>query len=515
MHVRLVILALVPALVAAATTPGIALAVARPEYRLPVDGEVVAGFDAPADAYAPGHRGVDLAAPTGTSVRAAAAGRVTFAGWVAGERWVTIAHADGVRTSYGPLGPIVAEQGQQVAAGRILGSSGGLSLRHPADRLHFSARVGERYIDPLTLIGGWRPTLVGPGDWRAHDAGHVIQPYDPWEGGAWLGAVAAGSPDAMRPGFAFAPTPNRVIGLAGVMSQTGEFPIDLTHLGYAAEDVGEFSYAGTDDDGRPRPYGAEDTMRGVVDAALALREQLAAHHRRHPDQAVDLVGHSMGGVVAMTYLLFLHDPGDPAMPAIGNVATIAAPLEGTEVATLVRAIRDHDVAGPLVGNLDVVLEAGGPEPARSWARRFDLHGRSIDALASWSPLAMALPARFRAARDDLYGGPLAVGTRVLTLGAQLDPVVPTDATDLPGSTHLVMPGAHGGVTRTEAVREVLHDFLAGEPLPSSPGWGAVGASQLYADAVEGVAVRLYAEQVLRMLRGAGRLTRTPGPGPVG
>src|SRR5262249_41228396 len=50
----------------------------------PVDGAVVRPFQAPAFAYGPGHRGIDLAAAPGTPARAAGDGVVSFAGSVAG-----------------------------------------------------------------------------------------------------------------------------------------------------------------------------------------------------------------------------------------------------------------------------------------------------------------------------------------------------------------------------------------------------------------------------------------------
>src|SRR5215211_7122072 len=59
-----------------------ALAAAAPGPRLaaPVDGAITEGFSYAGDPFAPGHhRGVDLAAAPGAPVRAACAGRVTFA----------------------------------------------------------------------------------------------------------------------------------------------------------------------------------------------------------------------------------------------------------------------------------------------------------------------------------------------------------------------------------------------------------------------------------------------------
>ena len=50
----------------------------------PVAGRVVRGFVEPANPYAPGHRGADLAAAPGAPVRAAGSGTVSFAGDVAG-----------------------------------------------------------------------------------------------------------------------------------------------------------------------------------------------------------------------------------------------------------------------------------------------------------------------------------------------------------------------------------------------------------------------------------------------
>ena len=80
-----------------------------PRLWMPVTGPLVRGFDARAGPYGPGHRGIDIAASVGEPVRAPAAGRVAFAGPVAGTNWVSLRVAPGVLVTLGPLlDPVVA-----------------------------------------------------------------------------------------------------------------------------------------------------------------------------------------------------------------------------------------------------------------------------------------------------------------------------------------------------------------------------------------------------------------------
>src|SRR5438552_18450423 len=83
-------------------------------HAVPLYGTLVRPYDAPDDPYAPGHRGVDVAAPLGSPVRASADGVVSFAGSVAGNLTVTIDHASGVKTSYSYLGAARVKKGQHV-----------------------------------------------------------------------------------------------------------------------------------------------------------------------------------------------------------------------------------------------------------------------------------------------------------------------------------------------------------------------------------------------------------------
>jgi murein DD-endopeptidase MepM/ murein hydrolase activator NlpD len=128
-----------------------------PGLWLPAAGAVVRGFEAPAGPYGPGHRGVDVAAGVGSPVTAPAAGRVTFAGAVAGSRWVSVLVAPGVVVTVGPLlGPAVAT-GDRVAPRVLLGR---LAAGH-GGAAHLSLRVDGAYVDPLPwLVDRPRPRLV-------------------------------------------------------------------------------------------------------------------------------------------------------------------------------------------------------------------------------------------------------------------------------------------------------------------------------------------------------------------
>ncbi len=127
----------------------------RARWRWPVpDRLVVHPFDPPAQRWGRGHRGVDLAAATGARVRAVAGGVVVHAGRVAGRGTVTVAHPDGLRSTYEPVAPAVAA-GDRVAAGAVVGlleGPAGAGHCRPASCLHLGARGPAGYLDPLALL---------------------------------------------------------------------------------------------------------------------------------------------------------------------------------------------------------------------------------------------------------------------------------------------------------------------------------------------------------------------------
>jgi murein DD-endopeptidase MepM/ murein hydrolase activator NlpD len=120
---------------------------------------VLRGWEPPASAYGPGHRGVDLAAVPGAPVRAVAAGRVSFAGSVGGLGVVSVElSGTGVpplRTTYQPVRASVHKD-DAVAPGDVVGFLSEPGPRHCATGcLHWGLRRGAAYLDPLALMPPW------------------------------------------------------------------------------------------------------------------------------------------------------------------------------------------------------------------------------------------------------------------------------------------------------------------------------------------------------------------------
>ncbi len=112
---------------------------------------VVAGFDPPEHPWEAGHRGVDLAGTVGQSVRAGAAGTVTFAGMLAGRGVVVVDHGDR-RTTYEPVAATV-RRGDDVRTGALLGTlDRGPGHCFPQTCLHWGLIAGTDYQDPLDLL---------------------------------------------------------------------------------------------------------------------------------------------------------------------------------------------------------------------------------------------------------------------------------------------------------------------------------------------------------------------------
>ncbi|WP_230198243.1 M23 family metallopeptidase [Flaviflexus massiliensis] len=112
---------------------------------------VLRAFDHLEHNWLPGHRGVDLASRPGEEVRAAGPGRVAVAGQVVDNNVVSIEHDTGLRTTYLPVTPSVSV-GDMVETGDVIGTiEEGHCLIGAC--LHWGAKRGDRYYDPLSLLG--------------------------------------------------------------------------------------------------------------------------------------------------------------------------------------------------------------------------------------------------------------------------------------------------------------------------------------------------------------------------
>lgn len=141
---------MLPAWLLPASIPAAAQAPPPPPLTRPVDATSEHPFEAPAQRWSAGHRGVDLTAAVGTPVIAAADGRVVFAGRVVSREVVSIDHAGGYRTTYEPVHAVVSP-GDRVVAGQVVGYVEA-GTECPGGCLHWGLRRGRDYLDPLAWL---------------------------------------------------------------------------------------------------------------------------------------------------------------------------------------------------------------------------------------------------------------------------------------------------------------------------------------------------------------------------
>jgi murein DD-endopeptidase MepM/ murein hydrolase activator NlpD len=138
----------------------VAAPAAAPEYSWPLapPHAVLRPFQPPATRFGPGHRGVDLDGSVGSPVYAAGDGMVLYAGRINDRTLVSVEHSGGLRTTYEPIVPGV-QVGQQVLRGELIGhlqaghAPCGVAFDGLRACLHWGARMGDVYLDPLRLVG--------------------------------------------------------------------------------------------------------------------------------------------------------------------------------------------------------------------------------------------------------------------------------------------------------------------------------------------------------------------------
>ena len=113
----------------------------------PVSGVITSRFGNRESIRSYGHTGLDIAAPAGTPIKAAAGGTVTFSGYSGGYGYVVkLDNGNGVETYYGHCSKLYVSTGEKVEAGDVIaavGSTGNSTGNH----LHFEVRINGTEVN--------------------------------------------------------------------------------------------------------------------------------------------------------------------------------------------------------------------------------------------------------------------------------------------------------------------------------------------------------------------------------
>lgn len=455
-------------------------------YRPPVDAPVREPYRAPIGPYAPGQRGIEYDTAPGVAVAASADGVVAFAGVVAGDQWVTLRHADGLRTTVGPLATIAVVPGAVVAAGELLGTTSGPLL--------FTVRRGDEYLDPATVLstdetGVHLVPTIDPKDmlaaelqrWRGRSlldqVGRVIGTIEHLPIGAFaLPRITASVADGVAAWWVqqqactaeLSPVPPAVaaghvavlVGGLGSSSQAASIDdLDLGSLGIADANTIRFSYRGGRTPGHGEsgplasvpatPYTATDTLGDLRVAGRELAETIGAVAARTPvTTPIDVFAHSQGGIVLRLALADLERDDPATLARVANAVTLATPHQGAPLAgdaALLDSVPGADAA------LDAVSDATG----------LGIDAGSV-AVAELAPASMLM--------DELADTPVPANVRFVSIAARGDVVVPAPRAWLAGATNVVVSVGgsldvddHGALPGSAAARREVALALAGAP----------------------------------------------------
>lgn len=119
------------------------------------------------EAKARHHKGVDIAAPTGTPVYTTAPGRVVRAGYQAGGygNFIEIKHPNGMTSLYAHLSRIKVETGERVKPDQVIGRVGSTGFS-TGPHLHFEVRRQGAQINPTKVIGSEFEVKIDPNQLR-------------------------------------------------------------------------------------------------------------------------------------------------------------------------------------------------------------------------------------------------------------------------------------------------------------------------------------------------------------
>jgi len=121
----------------------------------PASSRITSGFggrSSPTEGASSNHQGIDIGAPTGTPIVAAASGTVVIATYsYSAGNYVMINHGGGVYTVYMHCSQLLVSQGQQVSQGSTIAKVGSTGYSTGA-HLHFGIRSGGQYLNPRQYV---------------------------------------------------------------------------------------------------------------------------------------------------------------------------------------------------------------------------------------------------------------------------------------------------------------------------------------------------------------------------
>ena len=121
-----------------------------------------------------GHKGIDLAMPTGTPVYATADGVISKADWFSSYGlYISIEHGGKIQTRFGHLSRLNVASGQSVKKGDLIGYVGSTG-RSTGSHLHYEVRIAGVAVNPVPYMNGnsralpaTTETAMGGGDEEA------------------------------------------------------------------------------------------------------------------------------------------------------------------------------------------------------------------------------------------------------------------------------------------------------------------------------------------------------------
>jgi len=98
------------------------------------------------------HKGLDIAVPLGTEIRAAASGEVVKSGWMSGfGKTLVIDHGEGVETVYAHNSKIYVNVGESIHTGQLIARAGSTG-KSTGSHLHFGVLVDDKAVNPMKYL---------------------------------------------------------------------------------------------------------------------------------------------------------------------------------------------------------------------------------------------------------------------------------------------------------------------------------------------------------------------------